>query len=127
MTKAKTKTIMILDDSSSLRQVLALSLGRAGYAVVEAENGVDALGKLKNEERIDLIISDINMPEMDGLDFVSHIREIETLKYVPIIMLTTESGEEKKMRGLEMGVKAWLTKPFMPEQLLDLVSKTLGN
>ncbi len=121
------KTIMILDDSTSLRQVLAMSLGRAGYRVLEAENGLDALNKLKDESQIDLFISDINMPEMDGLAFVSHVREMDQMKYVPIVMLTTENSEDKKTKGMEMGVRAWLTKPFMPEQLLNLVSKTLGN
>ncbi len=120
------KTIMILDDSTSLRQVLAMSLSQAGYRVLEAENGVDALEQLKSEQSIDMFISDLNMPEMDGLAFVASIRAMETLMYTPVLMLTTENSEIKRTQGMEMGVRAWLLKPFNPEQVLDLVSKILG-
>lgn len=121
-----TKTIVILDDSTSLRQVLAMSLRNAGYRVIEAENGVDALKKIETEERIDMFISDLNMPEMDGLEFVSRIRGMQNLMYIPILMLTTENSESKKAQGIEMGVRAWLIKPFMPDQILSLVAKILG-
>jgi two-component system, chemotaxis family, chemotaxis protein CheY len=122
-----TNTILILDDSSSLRQVLAMSLQRTGYKVLEAENGVDALKIVETDENIDLIISDLNMPEMDGLTFISRIRAMDKMKFKPVIMLTTENGEDLKANGMELGVRAWLTKPFMPDQLLDLVSKMLGK
>lgn len=116
------KTILIVDDSSSLRQVVALALGRAGYDVLEGCDGEDALTKLDGR-KIHLIVSDVNMPRMDGLTFLKHVKAHPSYKFTPVIMLTTEAGDAKKQAGREAGAKAWVVKPFNPPVLLDAVSK----
>lgn len=116
------KTIMIVDDSASLRQVVSIALKGAGYDVVEACDGKDALSKL-NGDKINLIISDVNMPNMDGITFVKEAKKLASYKFTPIIMLTTESQEGKKAEGQAAGAKAWVVKPFKPEQMLNAVSK----
>ena len=118
------KTILIVDDSNSFRQVVGLALKDAGYDVIQACDGKDALGKLDGK-KINLIISDVNMPIMDGLSFVKAARQIAAYKYTPIIMLTTESGDDKKAEGKAAGVRAWVIKPFQPPVLLDAVSKLI--
>jgi two-component system chemotaxis response regulator CheY len=119
------KTIMIVDDSSSLRQVVAIALKGAGYEVIEAGNGQEGLSKL-NGAKINLIISDVNMPVMDGITMVKEIKKMPNYKFTPIIMLTTEAGADKKSEGKAAGVKAWVVKPFKPEQMLDAVSKLVA-
>jgi two-component system chemotaxis response regulator CheY len=116
------KTILIVDDSASLRQVVAIALKGGGYDVIEAFDGVDGLSKL-NGQKIHLIISDVNMPNMDGITFVKAVKQNAAYKFTPIIMLTTESQEGKKMEGQAAGAKAWVVKPFKPEQMLAAVSK----
>lgn len=116
------KTILVVDDSSSLRSVVGTALKGAGYDVIEAEDGKDALTKL-NGQKIHLIISDVNMPNMNGLEFLKASKQIPAYKFTPVIMLTTESAEEKKMQGQAGGAKAWMVKPFQPPQLLNAVSK----
>ena len=116
------KTILIVDDSASLRQVVAIALRGGGYDVIEAFDGVDGLSKL-NGHKIHLIISDVNMPNMDGITFVKAVKQNAAYKFTPIIMLTTESQEGKKMEGQAAGAKAWVVKPFKPEQMLAAVSK----
>jgi two-component system chemotaxis response regulator CheY len=116
------KTILIVDDSSSLRSVVGTALKGAGYDVIEAEDGRDALSKL-NGQKIHLIISDVNMPNMNGIEFLKASKQIPAYKFTPVIMLTTESAEEKKMQGQAGGAKAWMVKPFQPPQLLNAVSK----
>lgn len=116
------KTILIVDDSSSLRQVVALALGRAGYDVLEGCDGEDALTKLDGR-KIHLIVSDVNMPRMDGLTFLKQVKAHPSYKFTPVIMLTTEAGDAKKQAGREAGAKAWVVKPFNPPVLLDAVSK----
>lgn len=116
------KTILIVDDSASLRSVVGTSLKGAGYEVIEAEDGRDALTKL-NGQKIHLIISDVNMPNMNGIEFLKASKLIPAYKFTPVIMLTTESAEEKKMQGQAGGAKAWMVKPFQPAQLLNAVSK----
>jgi len=116
------KTIMIVDDSASLRQVVSIALKRGGYDVVEASDGKDGLSKL-NGQKIHLIVSDVNMPGMDGLTMVSEIKKMPKYKFTPIIMLTTEAGADKKEQGKAAGAKAWMVKPFKPEQMMDAVSK----
>ncbi|AKR42635.1 MULTISPECIES: response regulator [Methylophilus] len=116
------KTILIVDDSSSLRSVVGTALKGAGYDVIEAEDGKDALTKL-NGQKIHLIISDVNMPNMNGIEFLKASKQIPAYKFTPVIMLTTESAEEKKMQGQAGGAKAWMVKPFQPPQLLNAVSK----
>ena len=116
------KTIMIVDDSASLRQVVAISLRGAGYDVLEGCDGVDALKQLTGQ-KIHLIISDVNMPNMDGITFVKAVKQLANYKFTPIIMLTTESQEGKKQEGQAAGAQAWVVKPFKPEQMLNAVSK----
>jgi len=116
------KTILIVDDSSSIRQVVGLALKREGYEVIQAEDGVDALSKLDGA-KIHLIISDVNMPNMDGITFVKEVKKMPNYKFTPICMLTTESEQSKMQEGKVAGAKAWVVKPFQPPQLLDAVSK----
>lgn len=116
------KTIMIVDDSSSMRQVVGIALKSAGYVVLEGRDGVDALAKLTGQ-KVHLIISDVNMPNMDGISFVKAVKQVPTYRFTPIIMLTTESEESKKREGQAAGAKAWVVKPFKPEQLLLAVQK----
>ena len=107
------KTIMIVDDSASLRQVVSIALKGAGYETIEACDGKDALNKLTG--KIHLIISDVNMPNMDGITFVKEVKKLPNYKFTPVIMLTTESQANKKAEGQAAGAKAWVVKPFQPE------------
>lgn len=116
------KTILVVDDSASLRQVVNIALSGAGYKVIEACDGKDALAKL-NGEKINLVISDVNMPNMDGITFVKEMKKLANYKFTPVIMLTTESQEGKKAEGQAAGAKAWVVKPFQPAQMLAAVSK----
>jgi two-component system chemotaxis response regulator CheY len=116
------KTIMIVDDSASLRQVVAISLRGAGYEVIEGCDGVDALEKLTGS-KVHLVISDVNMPNMDGLTLLKAIKQLPAYKFTPVLMLTTESQESKKQEGQAAGAKAWMLKPFNPTQLLAVVGK----
>lgn len=118
------KTILIVDDSASVRQVVSIALKSAGYDVMEGSDGADALSKLTGQ-KVHLIISDVNMPNMDGITFVKEIKKLADYKFTPIIMLTTESQEGKKQEGQAAGAKAWIVKPFQPEQMLDAVSKLI--
>jgi two-component system chemotaxis response regulator CheY len=116
------KTVLIVDDSASLRQVVGITLKGAGYEVIEAFDGKDALSKLSGQ-KIHLIISDVNMPNMDGISFVKAAKQIAAYRFTPVIMLTTESQESKKEEGRAAGAKAWMVKPFQPAQMLAAVSK----
>jgi two-component system, chemotaxis family, chemotaxis protein CheY len=116
------KNIMIVDDSASLRQVVAIALKSAGYEVIEACDGKDALSKLDGR-KLHLVISDVNMPNMDGISFVKQMKSMAAYKFAPVIMLTTETGDDKKAEGRAAGVKAWVAKPFRPGQMLEAVSK----
>lgn len=118
------KTILIVDDSRSLREVVAIALKGAGYDVIEAGDGKEGLSKLDGT-KIHLIISDVNMPVMDGISMVKEIKNNAAYKFTPIIMLTTEAGADLKQAGKDAGVKAWVVKPFKPEQMLDAVSKLI--
>jgi two-component system chemotaxis response regulator CheY len=118
------KTIMIVDDSLTLRQVVSIALKGAGYEVIEASDGQDALDKLTGQ-KIHLFISDVNMPNMDGITFVQKVKEMPTYKFTPVIMLTTETSDTKKQQGQAAGAKAWVVKPFKPEQMLAAVSKLI--
>lgn len=117
------KTILIVDDSTSLRQVVAIALKGAGYEVIEAGDGLQGLAQLQAAPKVHLVISDVNMPNMDGITFLQNIKQLPNYKFTPVIMLTTESGEEKKQAGREAGAKAWVVKPFQPAQLLAAVAK----
>ena len=116
------KTILIVDDSASMRQVVSIALKGAGYEVIEACDGKDALNKLTGI-KIHLILSDINMPVMDGISFVKEVKKLDHYKFTPIIMLTTELEPEKKQAARDAGAKAWVTKPFQPPVLLGAVAK----
>ena len=116
------KNIMVVDDSASLRQVVSIALKSAGYDVVEACDGKEALTKLGGQ-KVHLIISDVNMPVMDGIELVKQVKQHPQYRFTPIIMLTTESAEDKKVQGQAAGAKAWVVKPFRPEQMLQAVSK----
>jgi two-component system chemotaxis response regulator CheY len=116
------KLIMIVDDSSSLRTVVSIALKNAGYDVVEASDGKDALAKL-NGQKFNLIVSDVNMPNMDGITFVSQLKQMPNYKFTPVIMLTTETDDAKKAAGKAAGARAWVVKPFQPPILLDAIAK----
>ncbi len=119
------KKIMTVDDSTTIRLMVSFVLRWAGYEVVEAKNGQEALEKLRSEV-IHMVITDINMPGMDGIELVRRIRSDSNCRFIPIITLTTESGEAKKQEGRVAGATGWIVKPFKPEQLLAVVKKVLG-
>jgi two-component system chemotaxis response regulator CheY len=118
------KTVLIVDDSASIRQVVSITLKGAGYHVIEGCDGKDALTKLDGR-KVHLIISDVNMPNMDGITFVKNVKQMPAYKFTPVIMLTTEAGEAKKEEGRAAGAKAWVVKPFQPAQMLTAVSKLI--
>lgn len=119
------KTILIVDDSASIRQVVALTLRGAGYEVIEAHDGQDALSKLTGQ-RVHLIISDVNMPVMNGIELLKQVKAHSTYKFTPVIMLTTESSDSMKEEGRAAGAKAWMVKPFKPEQILAAAAKLVA-
>lgn len=119
------KTIMIVDDSASIRMVVRLTLEGEGFNVIDASDGVEALKKL-NGVKIHLMITDVNMPNMDGITLVQEAKKLPTYKFTPMMMLTTEVSEDKKMQGRSAGAKAWLVKPFQPPVLLNAVSKLIS-
>lgn len=116
------KTIMVVDDSATIRQVVGMALKSAGYEVIEACDGVDAISKLSGK-KIHLMISDVNMPNMDGITLVKELKKMPDQKFTPVIMLTTESQDSKKAEGQAAGARAWVVKPFQPAQMLSAVSK----
>jgi two-component system chemotaxis response regulator CheY len=116
------KTIMIVDDSASVRQVVGIALKSAGYDVIEGCDGRDALAKLTGQ-KVHLVVSDVNMPNMDGISFVKGLKALPAYRFTPVIMLTTESQEAKKREGQAAGAKAWVVKPFQPATLLSAVEK----
>jgi two-component system chemotaxis response regulator CheY len=118
------KRILVVDDSASLREAVREALTDAGYEVIEAADGKQALGKLDGG-RVDLMICDVHMPTMDGITFVKEVKRLPDYRFAPIIMLTTESGEKIKQAGQRVGAKAWVVKPFRPEQVLNAVSKLM--
>ena len=120
-----TRTIMTVDDSASIRLMVTFTLRELGYEIVEAANGRDALKKLE-KHHIHMLITDINMPEMDGISLVRTIRENPSYKFIPIIILTTESEEEKKREGKAAGATGWIVKPFRPDQLVSVVKRVMG-
>jgi len=118
------KTIMTVDDSASVRQMVSFTLRTAGYEVVEAADGAQALERLRGP--VHLILTDLNMPRMDGIELVKRVRADANYKYVPIVLLTTESQDSKKQAGRAAGATGWIVKPFQAEQLLTVVKKVLG-
>ncbi len=118
------KRIMTVDDSATVRQMVGFTLKDAGYEVVEAEDGVDALEKLKKTP-VHMLITDLNMPRLDGVGLIREVRKDPANRFIPIIMLTTESQESKKLEGKQAGASGWIVKPFKPEQLLGVVKMVL--
>lgn len=118
------KTIMTADDSASMRQMITFTLKQAGYDVIEAEDGEDALTKAQSNT-IDMLITDLNMPNMNGMELIKAIRALRQYKFIPIVMLTTESDAEKKKEGKGAGATGWLVKPFQPPQLVSVIKKVL--
>ncbi len=119
------KKILAVDDSGSLRQMLAFSLKSGGYQVIDAVDGVDGLAKARATQ-VDLVLTDQNMPNMDGLTLIKSLRGLPEYRAVPILMLTTESSAEMKSLGREAGANGWLVKPFDPNRLLEVVGKLIG-
>lgn len=119
------KTILTADDSASMRQMIAFTLRNAGYEVIEAVDGQDALDKLAHTP-VQMVLTDLNMPNVDGLQLIQRVRALPAYKYVPIVMLTTESDDAKKQSGRAAGATGWIVKPFRAEQLLAVVKKLLG-
>ncbi|WP_188151664.1 response regulator [Teredinibacter waterburyi] len=117
--------ILAVDDSSSMRQMVSFTLKGAGHSVIEAADGVEALALAKSESDVDLVLSDINMPNMDGITLIKELRQLQAYKFTPILMLTTESGVDKKTEGKAAGATGWIVKPFNPEQLLATIGKVL--
>jgi two-component system chemotaxis response regulator CheY len=125
--KAMAKTILVVDDSTALRRVVVLALTNAGYDVIEAGDGLEGLARLAalGGKKVHLIISDVNMPKMDGIEFVTKLKAQSAFKFTPVIMLTTEGDDEIKDAGRNAGAKAWIIKPFNPPQMLNAVSKLI--
>lgn len=117
------KRILTVDDSSTMRQMVGLTLKSAGFEVLEAADGVEALEKLRQSPTVDLVLTDLNMPRMDGLELTRQIRAMASGRAVPIILLTTESSPDMKLRGKSAGATGWIVKPFQPKQLLEVIGK----
>ncbi len=117
--------ILAVDDSAAMRQMVGVTLSGAGHQVQQAVDGVEAL-QLAERERFDLVITDVNMPKMDGIALVRELRARPNYRYVPLLVLTTEASNERKQQGKAAGATGWLVKPFNPERLLDTVSKVLS-
>jgi two-component system, chemotaxis family, chemotaxis protein CheY len=125
MAMAMAKTVLAVDDSASIRQMVAFTLKSAGYQVVEAVDGEDGLAKAKSTA-VNLVLTDQNMPKMDGLSLIKSLRTLPQYKSAPILVLTTESGDAMKAAGKAAGATGWLVKPFDPPKLLEVVKKVLG-
>jgi two-component system, chemotaxis family, chemotaxis protein CheY len=119
------KLIMTADDSASVRQMVAFTLKQNGFEVVEAVDGQDALQKLTSK-KVDMLLTDLNMPRLDGIGLIKGVRAGSLNKFIPIVMLTTESQDSKKSEGKAAGATGWIVKPFKPEQLIAVVKKVLG-
>lgn len=118
-------SILIVDDSASMRQMVTFTLRGAGYDVEEAVDGVDALKKAKVKS-FNIVVTDVNMPNMDGIALIKELRALPSYKFTPLLMLTTESTSDKKMQGKEAGATGWMVKPFNPDQLLATIKKVTG-
>lgn len=120
------KAVLIIDDSDTIRQLVSFTLRQASFEVVEATNGQEAVRTLDEGTNPDLIITDLNMPVMDGITFIRQARSRAATRYTPILLLTTESQAEKKMEGKAAGATGWIVKPFDPDKLLAVISKVLS-
>jgi two-component system chemotaxis response regulator CheY len=117
-------TILAVDDSASMRQMVSFTLKGAGYTVVEAVDGLDALNKAKAQS-FDCVVTDVNMPNKDGIALIRDLRALPNYKFTPMLMLTTESGMDKKQQGKDAGATGWIVKPFNPDQLLKTIKKVM--
>ena len=124
MSAAPAQIILAVDDSASMRQMVRYTLEGAGYKVVQAADGVEALEFAKTQGA-DLVLTDVNMPRMDGITLVRELRSLATYKFTPMLVLTTESGQDTKQRGKQAGATGWIVKPFNPEQLLATIARVL--
>lgn len=120
------KTILIVDDSNTARASVEYTLKKGSYTVLTADDGTTGISVLSKGPSVDMIITDLNMPKMDGIEFIKQVRKFDQYKYTPILMLTTESQDDKKMEGKAAGASGWLVKPFNPTQLLDVVKRFLN-
>ncbi len=118
-------SILAVDDSASMRQMVSFTLKGAGYDVIEAVDGVDALNKARGSS-VNMVLTDVNMPNMDGITLIKELRKLPNYKFTPMLMLTTESSSDKKSQGKSAGATGWLVKPFNPEQLLGTIKKVIG-
>jgi len=118
------KTALVVDDSVSMRRLVAQTLRQAGFSVVESENGADALGRIEGE-RIDVVITDLNMPVMDGITFITRLRAQARHRFTPVLMLTTDNHDAKKQAGRAAGATGWILKPFNPQQLLQVIARVV--
>ncbi len=118
------RVIMSADDSASMRQMISFTLKQAGYEVVEAVDGKDAIGKM-DATKVDMLITDLNMPNVDGIELIKQVRSRAAYKFIPVVMLTTESSDDKKQAGKAAGATGWIVKPFAPEQLIAVIKKVL--
>jgi two-component system, chemotaxis family, chemotaxis protein CheY len=116
--------ILAVDDSASMRQMVNFTLKGAGYEVVQAIDGVEAL-EYARLHSVDLVLTDVNMPRMDGITLVKELRALPTYRYTPMLVLTTESSQDKKMQGKQAGATGWIVKPFNPDQLLATIARVL--
>ncbi len=119
------QSILAVDDSASIRKLVTYVLEGAGFNVVLAEDGVEALDYARDND-VDLVLTDINMPNLDGIGLIEQLRELPSYKYVPLLVLTTESGNDMKMRGKQAGATGWIVKPFDPQQLIAVIKKVLN-
>jgi len=119
------KTILIVDDARSMRALVAMTLKGAGYEVVEACDGKDAVDKI-NGQKVHMVITDLNMPNMNGIELIKELKGNPAYKILPVVMLTTESEDAKKKEGQMAGAKAWIVKPFKPDTVLRVVQKIIG-
>ena len=118
------KTILAVDDSASIRQMVSFTLKQAGFDVLEAEDGQKGLS-VAQQNKVHLVITDLNMPNMNGLELIASLRQLPTFKFTPILMLTTESDDTKKAAGKQAGATGWIVKPFNPEQLLRVIERVM--
>ncbi|RDH85696.1 MAG: two-component system response regulator [endosymbiont of Galathealinum brachiosum] len=119
------KKILFVDDSASMRQIVGMAISGAGYEVTTAEDGADGVSKM-DQDKFDLIISDVNMPNMNGIEMLKAAKLNPKNKFAPVIMLTTEAGDDMKQQGKAAGAKVWVVKPFKPDQLLGVIKKLIG-
>ncbi len=120
------KKILVVDDSSMIRLIVSKAAKKSGYDVVEASNGQEGIDQLLKQDDISLILCDINMPIMDGLSMIKNLKKYDNFKYIPIVMLTTETDESLKSQGRDLGVKAWMVKPFNEKTFLKAMMKLIG-